>query len=153
MGERIFPELEVLDRRQLLGGAVAATAIKAVPAVAAPQAVNLAGRSRFSFATCSRIEEIAFRNGLRKDAGLPMLSVAKELRRMKTVADEERFRRFTALHRKSVRDEVLKLVRDEIGDPNWRPTGWIAGMGFQARVDQILRHRYQRCRNGSLVVV
>jgi hypothetical protein len=24
------------------------------------------------------------------------------------------------------------------------------GMGFQARVDGILRHRYQRCRIGSL---
>jgi hypothetical protein len=96
-----------------------------------------------------RLEEIAFRNGLRKEAGLPLLSVAKELRRMKTVADEERFRGFVAFHREEVRDDVLKLVRDEIGDPNWRPTGWIVGMGFQARVDGILRHRYRRCRNSS----
>jgi hypothetical protein len=81
-----------------------------------------------------------------------LLSVAKELRRMKTMADEERFRRFAALHREAVRDDVLKLVRDEIGDSNWRPTGWIMGMGFQARVDEILRHRYQRCRNGSLPI-
>jgi hypothetical protein len=160
MGKRISPEdLAVFDRRQLLHGAAAATAINALPAgepaVAAPQeikATNLAGWSRFSAATRSRLAEIALRNRLRKEAGLPLLSVAKELRRMKTAADEKRFGQFAALHRKAVWDEVLKLVRDEMSDPNWKPTGWIAGMGFQARVDGILRHRYQRYRNGSLAV-
>jgi hypothetical protein len=152
MGKRVSPEdLTDLNRRQLLLGASAATAIGAMPAsepaVAAPQKIettNLAERSHFSAVTRSRLEEIAFRNGLRKEAGLPLLSIAKELRRMKTVADEERFRRFAALHREEVRNDVLKLVRDEMGDPNWRPTGWIVGMGFQARVDEILWHRYQR---------
>ena len=156
MGKRISSEdLAVIDRRQLLRGAAAATAISALPgsepAVAAPleiEAANLA--SRFSTNTRSRLEEIAFRNELRKEAGLPLLSVAKELRRMKTVADEERFGQFAALHREAVWNGVLKLVRNEIGDPNWRPTGWIVGMGFQARVDGILRHRCQQCRNGSL---
>jgi hypothetical protein len=79
-----------------------------------------------------------------------LLSVAKELRRMKTSADEECFRRFAALHLQAVRNNVLKLVRDEKGDPSWRPTGWIVGIAFQARVDEILRHRYQRCLNASL---
>ena len=160
MGKRISPEaLAVLDRRQLLRGVAAATAISAMPAselaVAAPreiEATNLAGGSRFSSATCSRLQEIAVRNRLRKEAGLPLLSVAKELRRMKTVADEERFGQFAALHRQAVWDEVFNLVRDEIGDPNWSPTGWIAATGFQARVDGILRHRYRRFRNGSLPV-
>jgi hypothetical protein len=160
MGKRISPEhLAVLDRRRLLRGAAAAAGIGALPAskpaVAAPQeivATNLAGWSRFSAATCSRLEEIAFRNRLRKEAGLPLLSVAKELRRMKTVADEEHFRRFAALHREAVWNDVLKLVCDETGDQNWRPTGWIVGMGFQAKVDGTLRHRYQRCGNGSLPV-
>ena len=155
MGKRISPEdLTDLDRRQLLLGASAATAMSALPtsepAVAAPREIettNLAGWSHFSAVTRSRLEEIAFRNGQRKEAGLPLLSVAKELCRMKTVADEERFRRFAARHREAVWNDVLKLVRDEIGDQNWRPTGWIMGMGFQARVDEILRHRYQRCRN------
>ena len=160
MGERISPvDLAVIDRRQLLRGAAAATAISGLPAsepaVAAPQeieAANLASWSHFSTATCSRLEEIAFRNRVRKEAGLPLLSVAKELRRMKMVADEKRFRRFAALHREAVWNGVLKLVRNEIGDPNWRPTGWIMGIGFQARVDEILRHRYQRRRNGSLPI-
>jgi hypothetical protein len=107
MGERISPaDLAVIDRRQLLCGAAAATAISGLPAsepaVAAPQeieAANLASWAHFSTATCSRLEEIAFRNRVRKEAGLPLLSVAKELRRMKMVADEERFRRFAALYR------------------------------------------------------
>ena len=158
MGERISPaDLAVIDRRQLLRGAAAATAIGGLPAseraVASPQEIegtNLAGWSRFSTATCTRLEEITFRNGIRKEAGLPLLSVTKELRRMKMVADEERFRRFAALHREAVWNDVLNKVRDEIGDPNWKPTGCVVGMGFQARVDGILRHRYQQCRNGSL---
>jgi hypothetical protein len=146
-----FEDLAVLDRRQLVRGVAAATAISALPAsepaVAAPQeieATKLAGWSRFSVGTCGRLEEIAFRNRLRKEAGLPLLSVAKELRRMKTVADKQRFGQFATLHRKAVWGEVLKLFRDEIGDPNWSPTNWIVAMGFQARVDGILRHRYQR---------
>ena len=158
MGERISRvDLAVMDRRQLLCGAAAAAAISGLPAsepaVAAPQeieAANLASWSQFSIATCSRLEEIAFRNRVRKEAGLPLLSVAKELRRMKMVADEERFRQFAALHREAVWNDVLKIVRHEIGSPNWRPTGWIVGMGFQARVDGILRHRYQQSRNGPL---
>jgi hypothetical protein len=95
MGKRVSPEDPTdLDRRQLLLGASAATAISALPtsepAVAAPREIettNLAGWSHFSAITRSRLEEIAFRNELRKEAGLPLLSVAKELRRMKTVAD------------------------------------------------------------------
>ena len=158
MGKRISPDdLAVLDRRQLLRGAAATTAISALPtselAVAAPREIettNSTGWSHLSVVTRSRIEEIAFRNGLRKEAGLPLLSVAKELRRMKAVADEERFRRFAARHREAVWNDVLKIVRHEIGSPNWRPTGWIVGMGFQARVDGILSDRYQRSRNGSL---
>jgi hypothetical protein len=71
---------------------------------------------------------------------------------MRRVAEEERFGQVAALHREAVWIDVLKLVRNEIGDPNWRPTGWIVGMGFQARVDGFLRHRYQRCRKGFLPV-
>ena len=139
MDKRISPQdLAVLDRRQLLRGAAAATAIRALPAsepaVAAPQeieAANLAGWSHFSADTLRRPEEIALRNRLRKEAGLPLLSVVKELRRMKTVEDGERFNQFVALHEKAVWDEVLKSVRDGMGDPNWSPNS-ITGMGIAA---------------------
>ena len=131
-------------------GAAAATAIRALPAseraVAAPQeieAANLVGWSHFSAATLRRLEEIALRNRLRKEAGLPLLSVVKELRRMKTVEDGERFNQFVALHKKAVWDEVLKSVRDGMGDPNWRPNS-ITGMGIQAKVFAILGRRYNQ---------
>jgi len=66
MDKRISPQdLAVLDRRQLLRGAAAATAIRALPAseraVAAPQeieAANLAGWSHFSADTLRRLEKI-----------------------------------------------------------------------------------------------
>ena len=64
MGERIsLVDLAVIDRRQLLRGAAAATAISGLPpsepAVAAPQEIegtNLADWSRFSTATCTTPE-------------------------------------------------------------------------------------------------
>jgi hypothetical protein len=150
MDKRISPQdLAVLDRRQLLQGPAAATAIRALPAsepaVAVPQeieAANLAGWSHFSADTLRRLEEIALRNRLRKEAGLPLLSVVKELRRMKTVEDGERFNQFVALHKKAVWNQVLKSVRDGMGDPNWRPNS-ITGMGIQANVLAILRRRYK----------
>jgi len=77
MGERISPaDLAVIDRRQLLRGAAAATAISGLPAsepaVAAPQeieAANLASWSHSSTATCRRLEEIAFGIGYEKRRG------------------------------------------------------------------------------------
>ena len=154
MDKRISPQdLAVLDCRQLLRGAAAATAIRALPAseraVAAPQeieAANLVGWSHFSAATLRRLEEIALRNRLRKEAGLPLLSVVKELRRMKTVEDGERFNQFVALHKKAVWNQVLKSVRDGMGDPNWSPNS-ITGMGIQANVLAILRRRYKNGTN------
>ena len=154
MDKRISPQdLAVLDRRQLLRNAAVATAIRALPAreraVAAPQeieAANLADWSHFSADTLRRLEEIALRNRLRKEAGLPLLSVVKELRRMKTVEDGERFNQFVALHKKAVWNQVLKSVRDGMGDPNWSPNS-ITGMGIQANVLAILRRRYKNGTN------
>ena len=154
MDKRISPQdLAVLDRRQLLRGAAAATAIRALPAseraVTAPQeieAANLAGWSHFSAATLRRLEEIALRNRLRKEAGLPLLSVVKELRRMKTVEDGERFNQFVALHKKAVWNQVLKSVRDGMGDANWSLNS-ITGMAIQANVLAILRRRYKNGTN------
>ena len=157
MDKRISPQdLAVLDRRQLLRNAAAATAIRALPAseraVAAPQEIeasaNLAGWSHFSADTLRRLEEIALRNRLRKEAGLPLLSVVKELRRMKTVEDGERFNQFVALHKKAVWNQVLKSVRDGMGDPNWSPNS-ITGMGIQANVLAILRRRYKDIKRHS----
>jgi hypothetical protein len=103
---------------------------------------------RFTPATSRRLEEIALRNTFRKEAGLPLLSVVKELRRMKAVEEEERFNQFAALHLKAVWDEVLKPLRDAKGDPNWIPTS-ITGMGLQTNVFAILRRRYKNIKRHS----
>ena len=132
MDKRISPQdLAVLDRRQLLRGAAAATAIRALPAseraVAAPQEIeasaNLAGWSHFSADTLRRLEEIGLRNRLRKEARLPLLSVVKELRRMKTVEDGERFNQFVA------------LTKRRFGTRSSNPfaTAWATRIGAQTR--------------------
>jgi hypothetical protein len=59
---------------------------------------------------------IECRNRLRRDAGLPLLEVAKEWRRMKEQDDSQKFSdafgRFAAKYSKSVWDEVLKPRRE-----------------------------------------
>jgi hypothetical protein len=96
-----------IDRRRLLISAAALPAVTAsiVPArdhvetaaagdirssamAAGAEAANVCA------ATANRLAEIARRNRLRNEFGLPPLSVATELRRMKTAADTERVERF-----------------------------------------------------------
>ena len=132
MDKRISPQdLAVLDRRQVLRGAAAATAIRALPAseraVAAPQEIeasaNLVAWSHFSAATLRRLEEIALRNRLRKEAGLPLLSVVKELRRMKTVEDG------------GVSTSLWRFTKRRFGTRSSNPfaTAWAIRIGAQTR--------------------
>jgi hypothetical protein len=84
-----------IDRRQLLTSAVAVTATGILPgtkrgdAAAAdvlqpsPLTPQQAEPPNFCGATARRLVEIALRNELRQEAKLPLLSVPKELRRMK----------------------------------------------------------------------
>jgi hypothetical protein len=148
-----------LDRRQLLGSVAAITATSIVPGVecvecAKPTAlVNVTESSPAEISTwdvCAttkrRLEEIAQRNRIRAEAGLPLLCVTKELRRMKMEADAEVFRLFEAVHREVVWGEVLKPMRDAKKDPNWRPTSFMEGLGLQAKVSKILHERFQASR-------
>src|SRR6516165_1771406 len=66
----------------------------------------------------------------------------KELRRMKTVDDAAELERFAAHHRQSVLDEVLAPAREDKGNPHWRPTGFMEGLAYQARISKILRERF-----------
>jgi hypothetical protein len=100
--------------------------------------------------TRRRLEEIGQRNRIREEAGLPLLCVTKELRRMKAQVDAEVFRRFEAVHRTAVWGEVLKPMRDATGDPNWRPTSFMEGLTFQAQVSQILHERFAVNRRRTL---
>jgi len=152
-----------ISRRQLLASAATITAAEIAPNLGfeahvrseiTQQAQALAPASReaqaqnFSAVTSLRLQEIADRNRIRQEAGLPLLSVPKELRRMKVGADAEKFRNFAEAHRKRVYQKMLARVRRQCGDPHWAPTGMLSGGGlwFGGRVDEQLTRLY--CRLG-----
>ena len=87
---------------------------KAVPRIFRPQRLGV-------------LLEIARRNELRREAKLPLLPIAKELRRIERREDLEEFGRFEAVHGKAVLDEVLKRRRETERNPNWRPN-WMDGI-------------------------
>jgi len=99
----------------------------------------------FCAATARRLLEIARRNEIRREAKLPLLPIAKELRRIKKQEELEEFERFEALHGKAVWQEVLKPRREAEGDPNWRPS-WIEGGSYQTQVNKILRQKFYAAR-------
>jgi hypothetical protein len=152
----IFPNL---SRRQLFSSAATIAVAGIGPNIAygaharseiAQQAQALAPPSKesqaqsFSAVTLPRLREIAERNRVRQKAGLPLLSVPKELRRMKEAADAEKFRSFAEAHRRRVYQKMLARVRRQCGDPHWAPTGMLSGGGlwFGAQVDEQLTKLY-----------
>ena len=99
-------------------------------------------------ATARRLLEIERRNLLRAEANLPLLSITKELRRMKQREVSGEFERFAAAHDRAVWEEVLKRRRDAEGNPNWRPNG-LEGMCYHSKVRTILWEKFypsQRAR-------
>ena len=135
MAEPDFP-LNI-DRRHLLAtGAAVATAAIALRAdrvdAALADTVQLPALTpevpplNVCTATARRFLEIARRNEIRREGYLPLLSIPKELRRMKKQEELEEFERFEAVYGKAVRDEVLKPRREAEGNPNWRPS-WMEG--------------------------
>jgi hypothetical protein len=149
------PSLSV-DRRQLLASA-AALSIGTIPGIEAAAEVMNSGpagpvaeiaRSETAAwnvcaGTARKIKEIAARNIIRAEAGLPLLSVPQELRKIKDAEIAAEFEQFADRHRQAVWDEVFAPVRLARGEPNWRPTGFMEGMGFQAQVGKILRERFE----------
>jgi hypothetical protein len=112
--------------------------------------LSSAAAEPFDSVTVLRLREIAERNRIREEAGLPILSVPKELRRMKEAADTEKFRKFADAHRKRVYDKMLARTRRRCGDPNWAPTGMLSGGGmwFDIHVERQTRKLYPRnCRD------
>jgi hypothetical protein len=154
MARRDFP-LNI-DRRRLLATGAAATAaiapgaggVEAALANAA-QPASLPAETpalKVFAASARRLREIARRNEIRRQAGLPLLSIPRELRRMKQHEDSElrrvEFERFEAVHRKEVWDQVLKSPREAEGNLNWFPRNWSEGVGYQSDVYKILRERF-----------
>ena len=154
MARRDFPLS--IDRRRLLatGAAVATAAFCRVRSVLTPP-LPIRSNSRpltpevrtceFCAATARRLLEIARRNEIRREANLPLLSIAKELRRMKKQEELEEFERFEAAHGKAVWEEVLKARREAEGNPNWRPS-WMEGVSYQSQVYKILREQFYAAR-------
>ena len=152
MAEPDFPRI---DRRRLLTSAAAtATAtgilpgVKLADAVAADVPLPLTPKAEpanFSAATARRLMEIARRNELRREAKLPLLLIAKELRRMKKQEELAEFDRFEAAYGKAVWEEVLKARREAEGNPNWRPS-WIEGVRYQTEVYKILWEQFYAAR-------
>ena len=95
-----------LDRRELLASAAVATVAGVIPAelteaAKAAAAVNVAAipgseppALNVCASTARHIQEIVARNKIREEAGLPLLSIPKELRRMKQLADATDFDEF-----------------------------------------------------------
>jgi hypothetical protein len=141
MARRHFPPS--IDRRRFLTSAAAAVTatgsilpgVKRADAAAAPDLFQSPPLTlevepgNFCAATARRLVEIALRNALRQEAKLPLLSVPKELRRMKKQEELEEFDRFEAAYGKAVWEEVLKARREAEGNPNWRPT-WMEGISY-----------------------
>ena len=138
-----------MNRRSLLTSAAALTFAHIVPAVDCPEAAGTKAIAPISplftaqatpnvcAATARRLREIAARNELRRQAGLPLLSVSRELRRMKIQADAEEFDGRAAVHRKVILAEILRQRREAEDNPNWTPN-WMQAMAWQNEVDKKL---------------
>ena len=144
-----------LDRRQLLASA-AALSVGTVPGIEAAaevtnsgQAVPVAQIARSETAgwnvcagTAQKIKEIAARNIIRAEAGLPLLSVPQELRRMKQITDAMVFEEFAERHRQAVWDEVLGPMREAKGGAELAFKHLHGGIGFPSPGQQILHERF-----------
>jgi hypothetical protein len=145
MAKAIQPPLG-LDRRQLLTSAAAIAATGIVPRyeqveAATPSGVVSAAEIQtwnVCAATARRIAEIAKRNRIREEVKLPLLSIAKELRRMKTAEQQAEFEAFAAVHGRAAWDDVLAPERKRRGQPDWKPSSFMEGLAFQSRVNRVL---------------
>jgi hypothetical protein len=141
----------VVDRRKLLAAAAAMTAVNTMPTMADAEAVPRPVQSsalppgvqtpKVCAATARRLLEICRRNELRRAAQLPLLSIPKELRRMKQQEELEAFSWFEAAHGPAVWARVLEARRRAEGNPNWRPN-WMDGIHYQNQVYAALRARF-----------
>jgi hypothetical protein len=138
-----------IDRRRLLVSVAAVPAISILAGTQCVEPPSLADAAELpsavpalnvSAATARRLLEIERRNEIRREANLPLLSITKELRRMKEQELRDEFSRFKAVHGKAVWEQVLKPLRDSQG-ADWRPR-WMEAVGYQNQVHQILFEQF-----------
>ena len=144
-----------ISRRRLLVSAAALPAASIVPigkpadtaAAAAVQSSAIAPEAEAAnvcAVTATRLAEIARRNRLRSEFGLPLLPVAEELRRMKTAADAETFERFRYALREPVFQTMLARARRQHGDAAWTPKDFCERWQFSREVEMRLKKLYER---------
>ena len=144
-----------IDRRRLLASAMALPAESIVPGVTPAEATAAAHTRSFAMVleaeaanicavTATRIAEIGRRNDLRNEHDLPLLSVAAELRRMKTAADTEKVERFRNALREAVFQKMLARARRQRGDIAWIPNGFCERWQFGREVEMRLKRLYER---------
>lgn len=155
MAKQDFPSN--IDRRRLLISTAAFAAYSIAPNVECAEVANLTTAPqplssaltvqglKVCAATSRRLLEIERRNEIRREAQLPLLSVPRELRRMKTQEVSKEFERFAAARNKAVWEDVLKRRPDVEGNPNWRPNS-LEGMFYQSRVHKILWGQFHLAR-------
>ncbi len=159
MATRSFPKssehMRSLDRRRFLASAALATTAS-ITAVVNLSETALAETVQpllppsevppvnVSAVTACRITEIIERNNLRKESGLPLLSIPRELRRIKTAEAYARFAKFSEVFRKRVQEKMLAQCRRQCGDPNWVPNWMLSGMALEYEVSRELRKLYGR---------
>src|SRR5690349_10165677 len=137
------------NRRQLLGSAagLVAAGVAAAQKNEPAEISDLHGSAPTSAplnvcaGTARRLADIAARNRIRQEAGLPLLSIPQELRRMKNADDAAEFEAFASEHSAAVYEEILKAERNRRGQSDWRPSGWMDSMAHQSRVSRILRQQ------------
>jgi putative ubiquitin-RnfH superfamily antitoxin RatB of RatAB toxin-antitoxin module len=137
-----------INRRRLMTAAAAVTASGVLPGVKRAALTLEVEPGNFCAATARRLVEIALRNELRQEVKLPLLSVPKELRRMKKQEELEEFDRFEAAYGKAVWEEVLKPRREAEGNPTWRPS-WMEGVACQTQVNKILWEQFYAARRAG----
>jgi hypothetical protein len=146
-----------IDRRRLLTSAVAVTMVNIAPIAAyaeahSPDAVRtLPQKSEISASdvcagTARRLLEIARRNQIREEAGLPLLSVVRELRQMKQREDahvrRQEFESFQVRHRQAAWDQALSARRATENDPHWQPRTFADGVRYQRESRKILWQQF-----------
>jgi hypothetical protein len=140
-----------LDRRQLLTSAAVIAASGIVPSyeqveAATPSEIGSAAEIQTWNAcagTARRIAEIAKRNQIRQEAKLPLLSIPKELRRIKTAEQQVEFEAFAAVHQDAAWEEVLSPERERRKQPEWKPSSFMEGLAFQSQVSKILHEQFK----------
>ncbi len=92
----------------------------------------------------TRLAEIARRNRLRNEYGLPLLSVAAELRRMKAAADIEKVEKFRDALREPVFQKLLARARRQYGDAAWTPKDFCERWQLSNEVEMRLKRLHER---------